>query len=134
MIFTDTLKYNLIYGNSKKIEDKTLIDICNEFQLFKENRENLLDLDIDNKSLSSGQMQKIAFIRAILSEPDILLLDESTSNLDTLSKQKVFEILKSKNVTIVNCTHDPYSFDSVDKYFKIITENEKRKIIELNGI
>ena len=134
LIFTDTLKYNLIYGNSKKIEDKTLIDICNEFQLFKENRENLLDLDIDNKSLSSGQMQKIAFIRAILSEPDILLLDESTSNLDTLSKQKVFEILKSKNVTIVNCTHDPYSFDSVDKYFKIVTENEKRKIIELNGI
>ena len=58
-----------------------------------------------------------------------------SANESALGKSpKVLKILKSKNVTIVNCTHDPYSFDSVDKYFKIVTENEKRKIIELNGI
>ena len=42
---------------------------------------------ISNKSLSSGQMQKVAFIRSLLSEPDLLILDEATSNLDKKTKK-----------------------------------------------
>ena len=44
-----------------------------------------------------GQMQKISFIRALLSGLDILVLDESTSNLDTDSKALIYKILK-KNI------------------------------------
>ena len=40
-------------------------------------------------------MQKISLLRAVLSNPDILFLDESTSNLDEKSKDKVTKILKS---------------------------------------
>ena len=52
-----------------------------KFEVFKEKD----GYDLNRKiicSLSSGQMQKIAFIRALLSNPEILLLDESISNLD----------------------------------------------------
>ena len=67
-------------------------------------------------------------MRALLSEPEVLLLDESTSNLDTESKSLIFEILKKRKVTIINCTHDPYSFTSVDNYIKIQIENDKRLV------
>lgn len=128
LIFTESLRYNLVYGNQLKKSDLELIEICKQFQLFKDKPENILDILIDNKSLSSGQMQKIAFMRALLSEPEVLLLDESTSNLDTESKSLIFEILKKRKVTIINCTHDPYSFTSVDNYIKIQIENDKRLV------
>ena len=84
---------------------------------------------INNKSLSSGQMQKIAFIRALLSEIDILLLDEATANLDDKSKEKIFKLLKDRNVTIFNSTHDPESFGKVDFNLKINIVDEKREIV-----
>ena len=77
-------------------------------------------------------MQKIAFIRALLSDIDILLLDEATANLDDKSKAKIFELLKEKNVTIVNSTHDPESFGKVDTNLKInIVDEKKRNSINL---
>jgi len=78
--------------------------------------------------LSSGQMQKISFIRAILLNPDVLFLDEATSNLDLDSKKKVFDILKQKKITIINSTHDPSSFKGVDNYFRISVKDNKRFI------
>ena len=51
-------------------------------------------------------MQKIAFIRALIADVDVLFLDESTSNLDSKSKDKIFQILKDQKVTIINSTHE----------------------------
>jgi ABC-type bacteriocin/lantibiotic exporter with double-glycine peptidase domain len=83
---------------------------------------------ISNKSLSSGQMQKIAFVRALVANPDILLLDEATANLDDVSKNKIFQILKDKNITIINSTHDSEKFQNVDFNLEINIQNEKRFI------
>ena len=41
-------------------------------------------------------MQKIAFVRALLSDLDVLLLDESTANLDDKSRQYIFRILNQR--------------------------------------
>lgn len=128
LIFSETLKYNLTYGNKNEILDEEIIKICRDFDLFNEVEAETLQLTINNKNLSSGQMQKIAFIRAILLNPDVLFLDEATSNLDTNSKKKVFEILKKKNITIVNSTHDPTSFEEVSNYFRISIRDNKRFI------
>ena len=70
------------------------------FRLFDEDSYNL-DLIISNRTLSSGQMQKISFIRSLLSNTELLLLDESTSNLDSQTRDLIFNILKSKNITIL---------------------------------
>ncbi len=130
LIFSASLKENILYGNSKNVKDEEIVHFLKDFDTFKEESSYDINRQIDNKSLSSGQMQKIAFVRALLSNLEILLLDESTANLDDNSRDYIFKILRSKNVTILNSTHDPEKFLDVDSHFHIEIENEKRKIIK----
>ena len=130
LIFSASLRENILYGNKQNIQDKEIIDFLKDFDTFKEESSYNLDREIDNKSLSSGQMQKIAFVRALLSDLDVLLLDESTANLDDKSRQYIFRILRSKNVTIINSTHDPEKFLDIDSHFHIEVENENRRIVQ----
>ena len=50
------------------------MEYIEQFQVFKGNNYEL-NMRVSNKSLSSGQMQKVSFIRALLSKPDLLILD-----------------------------------------------------------
>ena len=128
LIFSGTLRENLLYGNNSEITDEKIKESVTEFSLFGD--EQIIDLEkkIDNKSLSSGQMQKIGFLRIILSEVDILFLDESTSNLDEETKNLIFEILKKKNLTIINSTHDLESFKTVDSHYKVELKKGNREV------
>ncbi len=128
MIFEATLFENIMYGNDLNVSKEDIYDYLFTLDTFKEEESYSLDRTINNKSLSSGQMQKIAFIRAFLSDTEILLLDEATANLDDNSKDIIFKILKEKNITIINCTHDPESFENVDANLKISLDNEIRKV------
>ncbi len=128
LIFDASLRENLIYGNKNKINDEDLIESLRELDTFKEEKGYVLDRPVSNKTLSSGQMQKIAFIRAFVSDAEILLLDEATANLDTKSKKSIFNILLNKNLTIINSTHDPDSFENIDSILKISLENGNRAI------
>lgn len=131
LIFSKSLRENLLYGNNNDVSDATLISELRRFDTFKEESGYDLDRMISNKSLSSGQMQKIAFIRALVNNIEILLLDESTANLDEKSRNLVFDILKDKNVTIINSTHDPEMFKSVDKHFQISLSDERRTVSQI---
>ncbi len=119
LIFTSSLYENVMYGNSSKISDSQILEMLRVLDVFKEDSNYDLNKVISNKSLSSGQMQKIAFVRALLSEAEILLLDEATANLDDSSKETIFDILKKKKITIINSTHDPNSFKNVDENINI---------------
>ena len=115
-----------MYGNEKNIADEKIIEKLKMFETFKEEGNYNLDNIISNTSLSSGQMQKIAFVRALLSNAEILLLDESTSNLDDKSRNKIFEVLEDQKLTIINSTHDPNKFRNVSSHYKIEIVGEKR--------
>tara|TARA_B100000282_G_scaffold234343_1_gene176763 strand:+ start:1561 stop:3189 length:1629 start_codon:yes stop_codon:yes gene_type:complete len=131
LIFDGSLRDNILYGNNLEIEDNEIYDYLRLFDTFKEDSNYDLDKEISNKTLSSGQMQKVAFIRALLSDLEVLILDESTSNLDDYSRNLIFEILENKQVTIINSTHDPEKFKNIYKRYHINVEDDKRFIEEI---
>ena len=130
LIFNSSLRDNIMYGNDLEVKNEQIIDMLKLLQTFKEEQSYELNNIISNKTLSSGQMQKIAFVRALVADPDILLLDEATANLDENSKEIIFDILTNKNITIINSTHDPDRFKKVDLNLNIDIKNEKRVIEE----
>ena len=117
-----------MYGNELFIEDETIYKTLKEFDIFKEEKNYDLEKEVDNKSLSSGQMQKIAFVRALLADVDILILDESTANLDDRSQGFIIQSFKEKNMTIINSTHDPEQFKNIDLHINIDIVDELRII------
>ena len=78
-------------------------------------------------------MQKVSFIRALLSSPDLLLLDESTSNLDSNSKRLIYKILNDMEITIVNSTHSSEELIDYDVELKLSQPNEITIIEEIKN-
>jgi len=67
-------------------------------------------LDHVPSQLSGGEMQRTAIARGLVNEPEILLADEPTGNLDSENSEKIFEILRSlshNGLAIVMITHNP---------------------------
>lgn len=106
-IFDTTLLENLLYGNPKA----TRSDLERVVQITQlENVVHRLRLGWDEpvgprgSKLSGGERQRVALARALLQQPQILVLDESTSALDAVTEQRFFEALSDFNqqaITIV---------------------------------
>ncbi len=72
--------------------------------------------------LSGGQQQRVAIARALANEPSILLADEPTANLDTISAHQIVDLLRElnkKGQTIVMVTHEPELGEKADRIIRI---------------
>ena len=127
LIVKGSLRENLLYGNNLVLEDSEILELVKAYKLFIEEQEDVLNKQITNKSLSSGQMQKVSFIRAMLSNPTVLVLDESTSNLDYDSRKLINEQLKKTQLTIINSTHSIEEVD-YDHHLHIDILDTKRRL------
>lgn len=67
-------------------------------------------LDHVPAQLSGGEMQRTAIARALVNEPEVILADEPTGNLDTANSEKIFDILHrlhKNGLTVIMITHNP---------------------------
>lgn len=71
------------------------------------------------RQLSGGQEQRVAIARAIVTDPDLILADEPTGNLDAVSAREVLKLLTKLNQeygkTIIMVTHDPHAAEAASK-------------------
>ena len=69
--------------------------------------------------LSGGQQQRVAVARAIVTDPQVVLADEPTANLDSTTGRKLLEMMqrmnRTKKVTFIFATHDPMVMDFADR-------------------
>jgi putative ABC transport system ATP-binding protein len=68
--------------------------------------------------LSGGEQQRVAFARALANDPELILADEPTGNLDTENVQKIIQVLqllKANEKTVVGATHDPALMQLADR-------------------
>ena len=74
--------------------------------------------------LSGGQQQRVAIARAIVTEPDVLLADEPTGNVDTRTSIEIMELLRRLNrdagITIIMVTHEPDMAAYADRIVRFV--------------
>jgi len=98
-LFTGTVKDNILYGNDtyKNYSNDELLKVLTDagLETLIERFESGLDTKVQTSGhgISLGQQQLIAFIRTILRKPGLLILDEATANIDTVTEQLLEDIL-----------------------------------------
>ena len=123
-LFTGTVAANIVYGN-EEYKDASSADLMKLLQ--EEGLDKLVarfEEGLDTKvgvgdSVSLGQKQLIAFIRAVLRRPDLLILDEATANIDTVTEQLLEEVLEKlpSTTTRVIIAHRLNTIKNADEIF-----------------
>ena len=124
-LFSGTVRDNILYGNkryaglsneqlSKAISDAGLEKLLQRF-------DDGLDARVQNSGdgISLGQKQLIAFMRVVLRKPELLILDEATANIDTVTEQLLDSILKKLpgSTTRVIIAHRLNTIENADDIF-----------------
>lgn len=142
-LFSGTIRENLELGN----EDATFADIISACKLSKSDEFiNQLPLRYDTMleengaNLSGGQKQRLAIARALLKKPDILIMDEATSNLDSITEKAIEKTINglSQNITTIIIAHRLSTIMRCDEIFvmekgKFIEQGTHQELMEKKG-
>lgn len=133
----DVLKY------SNDVSDKEIKDLLKKINIkpnflgMNEKLENITSID----NLSNGQKQIISMIRAMLSNPKIVILDEATSDVDSLTEKNIESSINelTKGKTSIIIAHRLSTIISADKIIvidngKILEEGTHKELINKNGL
>jgi ATP-binding cassette subfamily B protein len=125
LLFSGTVRDNIMYGNpecsgltnahlEEALEELKLLSLVNRFDQGLDTPIQLTD-----DGISLGQKQIIAFIRAILRKPELLILDEATANIDTVTEQQLEVILNNlpDSTTKVIIAHRLNTIENADEIF-----------------
>jgi len=124
-LFTGTIGDNLRYGNSELLNssDEELLEKLKSHNLTElmDTFDNGIETIIENNGISIGQKQIISFIRTLLREPELLILDEATANIDTVTEQNLQSILSQlpDTTTKVIIAHRLNTIKKADQIFFI---------------
>lgn len=117
-ILNDTLKNNITLGDNN-ISDEQIKLVASEigFEKVLQNFKNGLDQVIEKNKLSYGQLQMIAFLRAILHKANIYIFDEPTSNIDLKTEDRIQKLIDriTKDSTVIIIAHRKSTIESSNK-------------------
>jgi len=144
ILFNDSVRYNIAYGRADCSEDEIVQAAKDAYAHdFIKQLPQGYDSTIGERGcrLSGGQRQRIAIARALLKNPDILILDEATSDLDTESEyyvQKALENLMKTRTTLV-IAHRLSTVINADKILvfddgRLVDSGHHEELIKRDGI
>jgi ATP-binding cassette subfamily B protein len=126
-LFTGTVRDNILYGNEQymQYDNEKLAVVIKEHglsEMLKRFDQGLeTSVTSHGETISLGQRQLIAFVRAILRKPELLILDEATANIDTVTENLLGEIMDKlpKDTTKVIIAHRLNTIENADEIFFI---------------
>lgn len=126
-LFDNTVAYNVAYGANRRVEPWEIIAACKAARIHGEIMQLPLAYDTNlgerGSMLSGGQRQRMSVARAIIKQPDIVILDEATSNLDVINEAEVYRAILnlSRGRTTIFITHNLLEVMSADRV--VVMEN-----------
>lgn len=139
VLFHDTIKYNINYGNFDASNDEVeaaskLAELHDSILRWPEGYET--QVGERGLKLSGGEKQRVAIARAVLKNSPILVFDEATSSLDTITESKIMEALRraAENRTSVRIAHRLSTVADADQIFvldqgKIVERGRHRQLL-----
>ena len=142
-LFSDTVKNNLLLGNIG-ISDEEIKNACKLVKADEFINELPFGyntfLEENGKNLSGGQKQRIAIARALLRKPELIIFDEATSNLDTITESAIKETVfgLNKEVTCIIIAHRLSTIKNCDRIILIdkgtvLEEGTHKELMEKQG-
>lgn len=120
-ILSGTIREGILFGSERKEDDPVFMEIAKGCFLDEMIRDNPFGyewvLTENGTNISGGHRQRIAIARALLSEPDILILDEATSQIDTEREQDILDFVFQYRAgrTVIVITHDEKIIEKCDR-------------------
>ena len=120
-LLDDSIRKNIAFGLSKnEIEDDKIYDACRGANLYKfiDSLPQKLDTSVGERGtqLSAGQRQRIGIARTLYYDPEVIIFDEATNNLDTKNEEEILKLISSlkKDKTILMISHRESAIKTCD--------------------
>ncbi|MEM3479670.1 MAG: ABC transporter ATP-binding protein, partial [Candidatus Bathyarchaeia archaeon] len=134
LLFYGSIAYNIAYGKQDAAPEEIIAAAkAANVHEFAMNQPLAYDTNVGDRGwrLSGGERQRVSIARAIITEPKILILDEATSSVDTLTEKKIQEAMENlaKGRTTIIIAHRLSTLQNVDR----IVVMDKGRIVEVGA-
>ncbi len=142
-LFDETIAYNLLWAKPDASEEEMIVatTAANAFSFIAEKEKKFLrEIGERGDRLSGGQQQRLSLARAIIRRPELLVLDEPTSHLDSISEEEIKKVLPrlmQGRMTLI-IAHRLSTIMSVDRILvvdqgRVVEEGNHNDLLRANG-
>ncbi len=142
VIFNQSLKENILFGSDGKVFNdviiKNLVKKVDLEKFLKKSKNGLSQiLRQDGQNISGGEKQRIGIARALINDPELIILDEATSGLDYETENNILKTIRKLRKTSIIVSHRLNALKNCDKIYVIrnkeitlLKKNELKKYFE----